>query len=198
MQSILSERQLDMSQCHSIHLFDSSMVRGGESLNAECTYLDCWKLFFFFHYSMLYCPVLIVKGVVLDRHCVCSCAWLQEMLKKKEKKLKLKAFLLFCLHLVVLRASLPWHSLNIENVNICLRKVLYSVEKKLSIFYLLNKTPGCAEREMTKRWPAHTITLPWDIIKPPPTRPFPAQCKAMPKHYTRCSSVHVEQTAALY
>lgn len=108
-----------------------SMVRRGESLNAECTYLDCWKLFFFFlHYSMLYCPVLIVKGVVLDRHCVCSRAWLQEMFKtNKKKKLKLKAFLPFCLHLVVLRASLPWHSLNIENVNICLRKVLNGVEK---------------------------------------------------------------------
>lgn len=92
MQSILSERQLDMSQCHSIHLFDSSMVRGGESLNAECTYLDCWKLFFFSHYSMLYCPVLIVKGVVLDRHCVCSCAWLQEMLKKKRKRAQAQSF----------------------------------------------------------------------------------------------------------
>lgn len=46
----------------------------------------------FFHYSMLYCPVLIVKGVVLDRHCVCSCAWLQEMLKKKRKRAQAQSF----------------------------------------------------------------------------------------------------------
>lgn len=123
---------------------------------------------------------------MFGRPCVCLCAWPQWIMWKNiTKELGFKentaqvcrsTTRFFCLHLMFLRATLPWPSPNLENVNSCLWKV-FSIAGKQSIYYLLNKAPGSAVWEMTKRWPAHTIPLLRHYKAPQPSDPVPLQSR---------------------